>query len=104
VLRARDYKSKKNRLKNLREKVALRNGDEFYWGMVKGKTKVSRARTSERSEKRRRRYWEREQSEDTLFLSEASIISSRVRARNLFSSPPKGGRESVRAQRDGAAG
>jgi hypothetical protein len=40
VLRARDYKSKKNRLRNLQEKIALRNKDEFYWGMVKGKTKV----------------------------------------------------------------
>ncbi|KAI5453555.1 hypothetical protein NCC49_005381 [Naganishia albida] len=39
VLRARDYKSKKNRLRNLQEKIALRNKDEFYWGMVKGKTK-----------------------------------------------------------------
>lgn len=40
MLRARDYKSKKNRLRNLQEKIALRNKDEFYWGMVKGKTKV----------------------------------------------------------------
>jgi U3 small nucleolar RNA-associated protein 11 len=39
VLRARDYKSKQNRLKKLREKAAFRNKDEFYWGMVKGQTK-----------------------------------------------------------------
>ncbi|RSH83567.1 uncharacterized protein EHS24_007255 [Apiotrichum porosum] len=39
VHRARDYKSKKDRIKNLREKAAFRNKDEFYWGMVKGKTK-----------------------------------------------------------------
>ncbi|KAJ9103634.1 hypothetical protein QFC19_004209 [Naganishia cerealis] len=40
VQRAHDYKSKKNRLRNLREKISLRNKDEFYWGMVKGKTKA----------------------------------------------------------------
>ncbi|KAL1411620.1 hypothetical protein Q8F55_002584 [Vanrija albida] len=39
VHRARDYKSKKDRIKTLREKAAFRNKDEFYWGMVKGKTK-----------------------------------------------------------------
>jgi hypothetical protein len=38
VLRARDYKSKKERLKRLREKAAFRNKDEFYWGMIKAKT------------------------------------------------------------------
>jgi U3 small nucleolar RNA-associated protein 11 len=41
VHRARDYKSKKDRLKKLKEKIAFRNKDEFYWGMVKGKTDVS---------------------------------------------------------------
>lgn len=39
VHRARDYKSKKDRIKKLREKAAFRNKDEFYWGMVKGQTK-----------------------------------------------------------------
>lgn len=39
VHRARDYKSKKDRIKKLREKAAFRNKDEFYYGMVKGKTK-----------------------------------------------------------------
>ncbi len=38
VHRARDYKSKRERLKKLKEKIAFRNKDEFYWGMVKGKT------------------------------------------------------------------
>ena len=38
ILRAKDYKSKKERLKRLREKAAFRNKDEFYWGMIKGKT------------------------------------------------------------------
>jgi hypothetical protein len=38
VLRARDYKSKKERLKRLREKAAFRNKDEFYWGMIKSRT------------------------------------------------------------------
>ena len=37
--RARDYKSKQDRIQKLREKAAFRNKDEFYWGMVKGKTK-----------------------------------------------------------------
>ena len=41
VHRARDYKSKKDRIRKLREKAAFRNKDEFYWGMIKGKTKVS---------------------------------------------------------------
>ncbi|WRT66573.1 uncharacterized protein IL334_003532 [Kwoniella shivajii] len=39
VHRARDYKSKQDRIRKLREKAAFRNKDEFYWGMVKGKTK-----------------------------------------------------------------
>ncbi|ORX35706.1 small-subunit processome [Kockovaella imperatae] len=39
VHRARDYKSKQDRIKKLREKAAFKNKDEFYWGMVKGKTK-----------------------------------------------------------------
>lgn len=38
VHRARDYNSKKARIKKLREKAAFRNKDEFYFGMVKGKT------------------------------------------------------------------
>lgn len=38
VHRARDYKSKKDRIKKLREKAAFRNKDEFYFGMIKGKT------------------------------------------------------------------
>lgn len=42
VHRARDYKSKKDRIRKLREKAAFRNKDEFYWGMIKGKTKVRR--------------------------------------------------------------
>ncbi|CAD6585453.1 MAG: hypothetical protein TREMPRED_004150 [Tremellales sp. Tagirdzhanova-0007] len=39
VHRARDYKSKQDRIRKLREKAAFRNKDEFYWGMVKGTTK-----------------------------------------------------------------
>ncbi|OCF74270.1 U3 small nucleolar RNA-associated protein 11 [Kwoniella mangroviensis CBS 8886] len=38
VLRARDYKSKQDRIKKLREKAAFKNKDEFYWGMIKSKT------------------------------------------------------------------
>ncbi|BEJ13813.1 hypothetical protein CspHIS471_0309870 [Cutaneotrichosporon sp. HIS471] len=38
VHRARDYNSKKMRIKKLREKAAFRNKDEFYFGMVKGRT------------------------------------------------------------------
>lgn len=38
VHRARDYKSKQDRIRKLREKAAFRNKDEFYFGMVKGKT------------------------------------------------------------------
>ncbi len=39
VHRARDYRSKQDRLKKLREKAAFRNKDEFYHGMIKAKTK-----------------------------------------------------------------
>ncbi|WVQ73937.1 hypothetical protein IAR50_003518 [Cryptococcus sp. DSM 104548] len=39
VHRARDYKSKQDRIRKLREIAAFRNKDEFYWGMIKGKTK-----------------------------------------------------------------
>ena len=40
VKRARDYHSKQDRLKKLREKAELRNKDEFYFGMVGKKTQV----------------------------------------------------------------
>ncbi|EJD52104.1 small-subunit processome [Auricularia subglabra TFB-10046 SS5] len=39
VQRARDYHSKKDRLKRLQEKAATKNDDEFYFGMVKQRTK-----------------------------------------------------------------
>ncbi|KIP10113.1 hypothetical protein PHLGIDRAFT_115748 [Phlebiopsis gigantea 11061_1 CR5-6] len=39
VLRARDYHSKQDRITRLRQKAADRNKDEFYFGMVKQKTK-----------------------------------------------------------------
>ncbi len=39
VLRAKDYNRKKNELKTLRLKAALRNDDEFSFGMVKSKVK-----------------------------------------------------------------
>ncbi|KAM7452135.1 UTP11-like [Porites harrisoni] len=38
VLRARDYHSKQNRLKILREKALNRNPDEFYFKMIRNKT------------------------------------------------------------------
>lgn len=38
VLRAKDYHSKQERLKKLRGKAALRNQDEFYFGMIRSKT------------------------------------------------------------------
>jgi len=38
VQRARDYNSKQARIQKLREKAAFRNKDEFYYGMIKGKT------------------------------------------------------------------
>lgn len=38
-LRAQDYQSKQRRLKRLREKAEQRNPDEFYFGMLKEKTK-----------------------------------------------------------------
>jgi transcription initiation factor TFIID subunit TAF12 len=41
VKRARDYHSKQDRLRRLRQKAAERNKDEFYFGMVKEKTQAS---------------------------------------------------------------
>jgi len=38
VLRARDYHSKQDRLTRLRQKAAERNKDEFYFGMIRGRT------------------------------------------------------------------
>ncbi|KAI0347675.1 u3 small nucleolar RNA-associated protein 11 [Trametopsis cervina] len=38
VLRARDYHSKQDRITRLRQKASERNKDEFYFGMVRGKT------------------------------------------------------------------
>jgi U3 small nucleolar RNA-associated protein 11 len=40
VQRARDYHSKQDRLNRLRQKAADRNKDEFYFSMVREKTKV----------------------------------------------------------------
>ena len=42
VKRARDYHSKQDRLTRLKQKVAERNKDEFYFSMTKEKTKVRR--------------------------------------------------------------
>ena len=42
VLRARDYHSKQERIRRLRQKAADRNKDEFYFGMNREKTRVSR--------------------------------------------------------------
>ncbi|KAF8949300.1 UTP11-like, U3 small nucleolar ribonucleoprotein [Haplosporangium gracile] len=39
VARARDYHSKQDRLKAMREKAAFRNPDEFYFKMINSKTK-----------------------------------------------------------------
>ncbi|KAK4705288.1 U3 small nucleolar RNA-associated protein 11, partial [Phenoliferia sp. Uapishka_3] len=38
VKRARDFHSKEDRIKKLREKAAGRNKDEFYFGMIKART------------------------------------------------------------------
>jgi hypothetical protein len=43
VLRARDYHRKEKRIKSLREKARDRNPDEFYFGMINKKTKVTTA-------------------------------------------------------------
>jgi U3 small nucleolar RNA-associated protein 11 len=40
VLRARDYHSKQDRIQRLRQKVAERNKDEFYFGMNRERTEV----------------------------------------------------------------
>jgi hypothetical protein len=40
VKRARDYHSKRDRLTRLRQKAADRNKDEFYFSMVREKTRV----------------------------------------------------------------
>lgn len=40
VKRARDFHSKQERIKRLKEKAAERNKDEFYFGMVKSQTTV----------------------------------------------------------------
>jgi U3 small nucleolar RNA-associated protein 11 len=40
VLRARDYHSKQDRIKRLRQKVADRNKDEFYFAMNRQRTEV----------------------------------------------------------------
>jgi U3 small nucleolar RNA-associated protein 11 len=41
VLRARDYHAKQDRLNRLRQKAAERNKDEFYFSMVRERTRVS---------------------------------------------------------------
>ncbi|PWY96849.1 Utp11-domain-containing protein [Testicularia cyperi] len=39
VLRAKDHHAKRDKLKRLAEKAAMRNKDEFYFGMINSKTK-----------------------------------------------------------------
>lgn len=39
VLRAKDYHSKQNRLKAMKEKAYFKNPDEFYFGMINSQTK-----------------------------------------------------------------
>jgi len=41
ILRAKDYHTKQNRIKRLKVKAADKNQDEFYFGMVNERTKVS---------------------------------------------------------------
>ncbi|TKA54147.1 hypothetical protein B0A53_03524 [Rhodotorula sp. CCFEE 5036] len=43
VKRARDFHSKEDRIQKLREKAAFKNKDEFYFGMIKSKTKASQS-------------------------------------------------------------
>lgn len=50
VARARDYHSKQDRLKAMREKAAFRNPDEFYFKMINTKTKDG-VHLTERNEK-----------------------------------------------------
>ncbi|KAF9107414.1 UTP11-like, U3 small nucleolar ribonucleoprotein [Mortierella sp. GBA35] len=50
VARARDYHSKQDRLKAMREKAAFRNPDEFYFKMINSKTKDG-VHLTERNEK-----------------------------------------------------
>lgn len=50
VARARDYHSKQDRLKAMREKAAFRNPDEFYFKMINSKTKEG-VHLTERNEK-----------------------------------------------------
>jgi len=38
VKRAKDYHSKEDRIKKLRQKAALKNKDEFYFGMIRSRT------------------------------------------------------------------
>jgi U3 small nucleolar RNA-associated protein 11 len=40
VQRAKDFNQKKDKIKRLKQKVADRNKDEFYFGMVGKQTKV----------------------------------------------------------------
>ncbi|KAF9361565.1 UTP11-like, U3 small nucleolar ribonucleoprotein [Mortierella sp. AD094] len=50
IARARDYHSKQDRLKAMREKAAFRNPDEFYFKMINTKTKDG-VHITERNEK-----------------------------------------------------
>lgn len=40
-LRAKDYHLKQKRIKALTEKAKSKNEDEFYWGMIRSKIRVS---------------------------------------------------------------
>ena len=46
VLRAKDYHSKQDRIRRLKQKASERNKDEFYFGMNRERTKVSLSKLS----------------------------------------------------------
>lgn len=50
VTRARDYNLKQKRIQTLREKAALRNPDEFYFGMINAKTEGGIHRIDKKSD------------------------------------------------------
>ncbi|ORX89944.1 U3 small nucleolar RNA-associated protein 11 [Basidiobolus meristosporus CBS 931.73] len=76
VLRARDYHSKQNRLKGLREKAYYKNPDEFYYKMISTKTKKG-VHIAERNEKFSAEFLKLLKTQDVNYVTHLRDISKK---------------------------
>ncbi|OAD77393.1 hypothetical protein PHYBLDRAFT_16799 [Phycomyces blakesleeanus NRRL 1555(-)] len=81
-LRAKDYHSKQNRLKALRDKALFRNPDEFYFKMINSKTKGG-VHIKERNEQLPHEMIQLMKSQDKNYIKLQRDISKKVSTKTL---------------------